>query len=133
VSVLSALNLTNARILTPDEAIHEIAQRGEWMAVATAVARLMADREVGSAVRFDSLGLTANLFVRTKATKTQKVGDIDYSAITNAARTVGLLVRPTVDDDRAFVMPADQDAMIAKAKATRAAAAAKAKAKANKK
>jgi hypothetical protein len=127
-SILARLTFGEAVILTADEAMLIIAQRGEWSVLAQRVADYIAQQRgsltSGEAVRFDSLGLTQDAFPRTKE------GTANYSGIIAASRAVGLQVKRTVDDGRAFYVPRNPDALIESVKVQRTKAAAKAKAKA---
>src|SRR5262245_32513037 len=129
-AILSKLNLSNLTILSPDAALAILATRGEWSEVARQVAAILTTHDAGSVVRFDSVGLSPDDFKRTTATETAKVGDIDYSGITAACRTYGILVKRLTDDSRGFYMPHNREDILARVKASKAKAAAKAKAKA---
>lgn len=125
-ALLSKLNLTNAQVLDPVAAAAILASRGEWSDLARTVASFIKNGNggswpvVGTAVSFESLGLTVEDFPM----KDEKP---NYSGITMAARGFGLNVRRTVDDFRAFYVPENPEAMIAKVRDQRARAAAKAK------
>lgn len=131
-ALLAKLNLTNARILTPQEALAVIAARGEWTALAQAVANHLRNTNEGtlaplSALTFDELNLTVDDFRRKTASGTKKVGDIDYSGIRMASRKFGLNVKPTVDGFATFQVFADPEKMIAECKAQAVKQAARAK------
>lgn len=122
-------NIDNARILSPSEALAILASRGEWSRLAQAIAPMLTDSVVGSAVTFESLGLSVSDFKRTTASSTKAKGDVDYSGINAALRQYGLKTRETVDGFRAFYRPTDQK--MAETIASYRESLAKAKAKAN--
>lgn len=125
VSILSKVNLAGLQVVSPDEALSMLAARGEWSALASAVFAQLEGTEVGSLVRFDSIGLEPADFARTTATASRKVGEIDYSGITSAARVFGLQVKRLVDESRGFYLPRNHAEIAAKVAAQRKAAAVK--------
>lgn len=127
-NILHKLTFGNAVILTAEEALSVLAVRGEWSVVAQRVAAYMSETRgfnFGEVLRFDSIGLAPTDFPTHK-----KTGEPNYSGITAAARSVGLLVKRTTDDRRAFYVPQNREEVIERVRAQRAKAAAKAKAKA---
>lgn len=122
-ALLAKLNLAGATLYSPADALAFLASGGQWGALAQAVSRHIRSQSAGAwptdgtTVKFTDIGLTAADFTRTTATATKKVGEIDYSGITMAARSHGLKVRRNTDGTRSFVVPADPQAMIDKCKA----------------
>ena len=132
-AMLSKLNLASAVVLDPLAAAAILATRGEWSELAQRVASFVRQSHdgtwpvVGTAVTFASLGLSPEDFPTMKNGKNETVPD--FRGITLAARAYGLNVRRTVDDFRAFYVPADPEALIAKVADQRKRAAAKSAAK----
>lgn len=129
MSILSKVTFAGWNVYSPEDALSLLATRGEWSELARLVAQRLDGTTPGSLVRFDAIGLHPDDFKRTTASKSRKVGEIDYSGITAAARSKGILVKRLVDESRGFYMPHNSAELIEKAKVQRQKAAAKSKSK----
>jgi hypothetical protein len=130
-ALLAKLNLDNCTILTPAEALAQIAFRGDWTALAAAIVAKLEGSAPGSMVKLSDINLSADDFKRKTATSTRKVGEVDHQPLASALRPFGFkLVRVVDESDRGILLPSDRAERVAKVAEQRKANAAKAAAKA---